>query len=157
MILVVLLTFLNPAMFSRKSDLSFDRRYFDLAVWGGILVVAGYAMGTLYERNQKTLSGTKNGYDSMLVILQQVTPSPKPSANQPKAPEPESFHPLEGQVSSHVEAVPPFLTGSFNVESPPTSPQSLPSPPPSASRTRLPTPPTPAEDGSRLRTSSSAA
>jgi len=71
-ILVVLLTFLNPAMFSRKSEMPFDSRYFDLAVWGGILVVAGYTMGTLYERNQKTLSDMKNGYDSMLVILQHV-------------------------------------------------------------------------------------
>ena len=71
-ILVVLLTFLNPAMFSRKSELPFDSRYFDLAVWGGILAVAGYTMGTLYERNQKTLFDMKNGYDSMLVILQHV-------------------------------------------------------------------------------------
>lgn len=68
--LVVLLTYLNPAMFSRKSELPFDSRYFDLSVWGGILVVAGYAMGTLYERNQKTLHEMKDGYDSMLVILQ---------------------------------------------------------------------------------------
>ena len=70
--LVVLLTFLNPVMFTRKADLPFDSRYFDLTVWGGILVVTGYAMGTLYERNQKTLSDMKNGYDSMLVILQHV-------------------------------------------------------------------------------------
>lgn len=70
--LVVLLTLLNPSMFSRKAELPFDSRYFDLAVWGGILVVAGYAMGTLYERNQKTLSDMRNGYDSMLVILQHV-------------------------------------------------------------------------------------
>jgi hypothetical protein len=68
--LVVLLTYLNPAMFTRKSELPFDSRYFDLSVWGGILVVAGYAMGTLYERNQKTLHEMKDGYDSMLVILQ---------------------------------------------------------------------------------------
>jgi HD-GYP domain-containing protein (c-di-GMP phosphodiesterase class II) len=63
---------LNPSMFSHKAELPFDSRYFDLTVWGGILVVAGYAMGTLYERNQKTLSEMKNGYDSMLVILQHV-------------------------------------------------------------------------------------
>jgi HD superfamily phosphodiesterase len=70
--LVVLLTFLNPVMFTRKADLPLDSRYFDLTVWGGILVVTGYAMGTLYERNQKTLSDMKNGYDSMLVILQHL-------------------------------------------------------------------------------------
>jgi len=68
--LVVVLTYLNPVMFSRKTELPFDSRYFDLTVWGGILVVTGYAMGTLYERNQKTLLEMKDGYDSMMVILQ---------------------------------------------------------------------------------------
>jgi hypothetical protein len=71
-VLVVLLTYLNPFMFSRKAELPFDSRYFDLTVWGGILVVTGYAMGTLYERNQKTLHEMKDGYDSMMVILQHV-------------------------------------------------------------------------------------
>ncbi len=71
--LVVLLTYVNPAMFNRKAELlPFDNRYFDLTVWGGVLVVAGYAMGTLYERNQKTLHEMKAGYDSMMVILQHV-------------------------------------------------------------------------------------
>ena len=71
--LVVLLTYINPAMFNRKAELlPFDGRYFDLTVWGGVLVVAGYAMGTLYERNQKTLHEMKDGYDSMMVILQHV-------------------------------------------------------------------------------------
>ena len=71
-VLVVLLAWVNPVMFSHKAELPFDSRYFDLTVWGGILVVTGYAMGTLYERNQKTLSDMKIGYDSMLVILQHV-------------------------------------------------------------------------------------
>ena len=68
--LVVLLTYLNPNMFSRRADLPFDSRYFDLTVWGGILVVTGYAMGTLYERNQKSLHEMKDGYEGMLAILQ---------------------------------------------------------------------------------------
>jgi hypothetical protein len=70
-ILVVLPTFVNPAMFSHRIDhLSIDPRWFDLTVWGGILVVAAYAMGTLYERNQKSLNELKDGYDGMLAILQ---------------------------------------------------------------------------------------
>src|SRR6266849_9470092 len=70
-ILVVLLTYLNPAMFNHRIEhLPIDPRWFDLAVWGGILVIAGYAMGTLYERNQKSLNELKDGYDGMLVILQ---------------------------------------------------------------------------------------
>jgi len=70
--LVVLLTYLNPAMFTRRAEnLPIDSRWFDVAVWGGVLVVAAYAMGTLYERNQKSLKELKDGYDGMLVILQQ--------------------------------------------------------------------------------------
>ena len=34
-------------------------------------MVTAYAMGTLYERNQKSLKELKDGYDGMLVILQQ--------------------------------------------------------------------------------------
>lgn len=68
--LVVALTLVNPLMFTRRMDLPFDSRYFDLTLWGGVLVVTGYAMGTLYERNQKSLQEMKDGYDGMLVILQ---------------------------------------------------------------------------------------
>ncbi len=77
-ILVVLLTYLNPAMFSHHIEhLPIDSRWFDLTVWGGILVIAGYAMGTLYERNQKSLHELKDGYDGMLVILQQFLSNQK--------------------------------------------------------------------------------
>ncbi len=68
-ILVVLLVFLNPAMFTRRIEVPFGL-WFDLIVWGGILMVAGYATGTLYEHNQKSLREMEEGYDGMLVILQ---------------------------------------------------------------------------------------
>lgn len=69
-ILVVLLVFTNPVMFNRRVDLPFDARWFDLALWSGVLMVAGYVTGTLYERNQKTLHEMEDGYDGMLSILQ---------------------------------------------------------------------------------------
>jgi hypothetical protein len=69
-VLGVLLVYINPAMFTRRTELPFDARYFDLAVWGGVLMVSGYATGTLYEHNQKTLREMAEGYDGMLVILQ---------------------------------------------------------------------------------------
>jgi hypothetical protein len=68
-ILVVLLVFLNPAVFRRRFEVPFGL-WFDLIVWGGILMVAGYATGTLYEHNQKSLREMEEGYDGMLVILQ---------------------------------------------------------------------------------------
>jgi response regulator RpfG family c-di-GMP phosphodiesterase len=70
--LVGLLTYLNPTMFNRRTDyMALDSRWFDIAVWGGVLVVTAYAMGTLYERNQKSVRELKDGYDGMLAILQQ--------------------------------------------------------------------------------------
>jgi HD domain-containing protein len=78
-VLVVLLAYTNPAMFNRSVDLPFDARWFDLTVWGGVLMVAGYATGTLYERNQKTLHEMEDGYDGMLVILQNFLANQKHS------------------------------------------------------------------------------
>jgi hypothetical protein len=78
-VLVVLLTCINPAMFTRHVELPFDARWFDLTLWGGVLMVAGYATGTLYERNQKTLREMEDGYDGMLVILQNFLANQKHS------------------------------------------------------------------------------
>ena len=77
---VVLLTYLNPSMLNRRIDyMPVDSRWFDITVWGGVLVVTAYAMGTLYERNQKSLKELKSGYDGLLVILQQFLGNPKNS------------------------------------------------------------------------------
>jgi hypothetical protein len=67
---VVLLSYMNPTLFNRRVAAPGESPWFDLSVWGGILVVSGYAMGTLYERNQKNLTELKSSYDGMLVILQ---------------------------------------------------------------------------------------
>ena len=69
LVLVVAMASLNPAMFTRHVDFPLAK-WFDIAVWGGVLMVAGYATGTLYQRNQKTLGEVEQGYDAMLVILQ---------------------------------------------------------------------------------------
>ena len=47
--LVGLLTYLNPTMFNRRTDyMALDSRWFDVTVWGGVLVVKAYSMCTLY-------------------------------------------------------------------------------------------------------------
>ncbi|HEY4053021.1 MAG TPA: hypothetical protein VGL74_04725 [Terriglobales bacterium] len=69
-ILVAAMLYLNPTLLSRKVELPFDARWFDLTVWGGVLMVAGYVTGTLYERNLKSLQEVEDGYEGMLVILQ---------------------------------------------------------------------------------------
>lgn len=68
--MVVLLTVMNPVLFNRRVATVGENPWFDLAAWGGILIVSGYAMGTLYERNQKALLEVQQSYDGMMVILQ---------------------------------------------------------------------------------------
>lgn len=75
-VLVVLLAFSNPAMFHRQIEMGYGL-IFDLTVWGGTLMIAGYATGTLYEHNQKSLREMEEGYDGMLVILQNFLASQK--------------------------------------------------------------------------------
>ena len=81
--LVVLLTYLNPSVFVRPVTLPIDARWFDLGLWGGILVVASYAMGTLYERNAKSLLEIKDGYEGILLILRQFLNSQTYSESRP--------------------------------------------------------------------------
>src|SRR5690242_21221389 len=68
--LVMGLTYTNPTLFSHRVAAAGDSPYFDLMVWGGILVVTAYAMGTLYERNRENLTGLRESYDGIMVILQ---------------------------------------------------------------------------------------
>ena len=68
-VLVVLLVYMNPTMFRRHLEIPLGL-WFDVTVWGGVLMVAGYATGTLYEHNQKSLREMEEGYDGMLAILQ---------------------------------------------------------------------------------------
>jgi hypothetical protein len=46
-------------------------------------VIAGYATGTLYERNQKMLHDMQDGYDGMLLILQNFLANQKYSEAHP--------------------------------------------------------------------------
>jgi hypothetical protein len=43
---------------------------FEMAVWGGILVVTSYAMGTLYERKQAMMADIRESSGSLLLVLQ---------------------------------------------------------------------------------------
>ena len=62
---MILLTYVTPAMFNRRTEfMPLDSRWFDVTVWGGVLTVTAYAMGTLNGRNQKSLKELKDGYNS---------------------------------------------------------------------------------------------
>jgi len=68
--LVVLLNFLNGLVPSHRTLALPYENLFDLVVWGGILVVTSYAMGTLYERRQAMMADIRESFSSLLLVLQ---------------------------------------------------------------------------------------
>ena len=68
--LVVLLDFLNNMMPSHRVLALPNERLFNFAIWAGILAVAGYVMGTLYERKQAMTSDIRESFSGLLLILQ---------------------------------------------------------------------------------------
>lgn len=68
-LIVGLLAIYNPAAFSQTSGPQYDQKWFDLVAWGGILIVTGYAMGTLYDSKERHLSELRETYHGVLMIL----------------------------------------------------------------------------------------
>ncbi len=81
--LVVLLTVFNPTLFSRRVLATAHDKWFELVVWGGILVVTAYAMGTMYESQQAHLRELRESYQGILMILQHIASNDKYSQNHP--------------------------------------------------------------------------
>jgi len=82
-VLVVLLADINPTVFVRPLSLPIYGRWLDVTLWGGILIVSSYAMGTLYEHNAKSLVELKVGYEGILLILRQFLNSQTYSESRP--------------------------------------------------------------------------
>jgi putative nucleotidyltransferase with HDIG domain len=69
-LVVVLLTATTPGMFVETSGSSLPAaRWLDLAAWGGILIVTGYLMGTLYEHKSAQLRELRETYHGVLLLL----------------------------------------------------------------------------------------
>lgn len=68
-LIVGLLAIYNPTTFSQATGPQFDQKWFDLIAWAGILIVTGYAMGTLYDSKEKHLSELRDTYHGVLMIL----------------------------------------------------------------------------------------
>lgn len=70
--LVVVLTFrLRPSYFTTPSALDpTTQAWLQIGVWGGILILTGYAMGTLYEHKQAQVQELRETYNGVLMILQ---------------------------------------------------------------------------------------
>ena len=71
-LLVVLVMFVNPNLFGQASaDTLHLQRWYDIAVWGGSLILTAAAMGSLYDRNAARLRELRDTYRGVLMILRQ--------------------------------------------------------------------------------------
>ncbi len=82
-ILVGLLTYFNPMLPQGRMFVVTNDTWFDLAVWGGTLIVIAYLMGTLYERKEAHMRELRASYDGILLILQHMATDDKYSTNHP--------------------------------------------------------------------------
>lgn len=67
--MVILLVYYNPVLFSTVGTGSPEDKWYDITIWGGILVVTAYAMGTLYDHKQNHLRELRETYHGVLLIL----------------------------------------------------------------------------------------
>jgi putative nucleotidyltransferase with HDIG domain len=70
-LMVALLTSTSTGMFGSKQG-EFGApiaAWLDLAVWGGMLIVTGYLMGTLYEHTNSQLAELRETYNGVLMLL----------------------------------------------------------------------------------------
>lgn len=72
-LLVILIFHWNPLLFREQGPfkLVISEEWYDLAIWGGTLMVTAYAMGTLYEKKEARIRELRATYHGVLLILQQ--------------------------------------------------------------------------------------
>jgi putative nucleotidyltransferase with HDIG domain len=58
-----------------------SEKWFEIIMWGGILVITAYAMGTLYEQQKIHMKELRDTYDGVLLILQQFITKDKYTQN----------------------------------------------------------------------------
>lgn len=77
--LVGLLSYVNPLVFADSGEVQGSEH--DIIVWGGILVVTAYAMGTLHEREKARIEELRQTYHGLLLILKQLVCKDRYSEN----------------------------------------------------------------------------
>ena len=81
--LVGIVMYYNPHLMGRQlpTALPVEEKWFDVSVWGGILIVTAYTMGTLYEHKQRHMAELRDTYNGILLILQQFISKDKYTQN----------------------------------------------------------------------------
>jgi putative nucleotidyltransferase with HDIG domain len=69
-LLVCLMTWYNPVLFAASMPVGVPvTQWLDITVWGGVLIVTGYSMGTLYEHKTEQITELRDTYNGVLMIL----------------------------------------------------------------------------------------
>jgi putative nucleotidyltransferase with HDIG domain len=69
-LLVCLMSSYNPTLLVPPTGQALPgARWLDVTVWGGVLIVTGYSMGSLYEHRQAQLEEMRETYHGVLMIL----------------------------------------------------------------------------------------
>jgi putative nucleotidyltransferase with HDIG domain len=80
-LLVVLVVYFNPTLSAAAPGAMIGEQWFDLGIWGGILIITGYAMGTLYETKEAHIQELRETYHGILIILRQFISKDKYTQN----------------------------------------------------------------------------
>ena len=71
-LIVLVVAYFNPFLLAHTGVAPLrGEKWFDLAVWAGLLVVTAYAMGTLYDNKEARLRELRETYFGILMILRQ--------------------------------------------------------------------------------------
>jgi putative nucleotidyltransferase with HDIG domain len=69
-LLVCLMTWYNPVLFAAAKDMPIAAaRWLDITIWGGVLIITGYSMGTLCDHRALQISELRETYHGVLLIL----------------------------------------------------------------------------------------
>lgn len=69
-LVVILVVHSQPSLFAQPSTTPLlGEKWYDLALWAGILIVTAYTMGTLYEHKEARLRELRETYHGILLIL----------------------------------------------------------------------------------------
>lgn len=71
----------NPTLLANGLTGAGQKAWFDVAAWGGILVVTSYVMGTLHERSEQRHRELRQTYYGVLMILRQFISNDKYTHN----------------------------------------------------------------------------
>lgn len=83
-LIVCWLNIMNPVALASGNHAEISRHlmaWSDIAVWSGFLLITAYAMGTLYEKREKSLSELRETYYGVLQILSGVISNDKYTQN----------------------------------------------------------------------------